>query len=141
MSYSNCEPLTPDDIAEVVVFAAGRRENVVMADTLIFPSHQVRDILYQAPIAFHSMFSHPYLLFSHKIVYLLTNNNMMAGVNISYAQKLIGQNTRVYSTYSPSTIRRNRRLYIHLSFHIIYTAIYYILSTELFAPDTMPRKI
>ncbi|PLN76567.1 NAD(P)-binding protein [Aspergillus taichungensis] len=38
--YSGCEPLTPDDIAEVVVFAAGRRENVVMADTLIFPSHQ-----------------------------------------------------------------------------------------------------
>lgn len=39
--YSGCEPLTPDDIAEVVVFAAGRRENVVIADTLIFPSHQV----------------------------------------------------------------------------------------------------
>jgi hypothetical protein len=33
--------LTPDDIAEVVVFAAGRRENVVVADTLIFPNHQV----------------------------------------------------------------------------------------------------
>ncbi|KAL4904958.1 hypothetical protein BDW74DRAFT_24181 [Aspergillus multicolor] len=39
--YANCEPLTPDDIAEVIVFAAGRRENVVIADTLIFPSHQV----------------------------------------------------------------------------------------------------
>ena len=39
--YSGCEPLTPDDIAEVVVFAAGRRENVVLADTLIFPNHQV----------------------------------------------------------------------------------------------------
>ena len=38
---SNCEPLTPDDIAEIVVFAAGRRENVLMADTLVFPSHQV----------------------------------------------------------------------------------------------------
>lgn len=37
---SGCEPLTPDDIAEVVVFVAGRRENVVVADTLIFPSHQ-----------------------------------------------------------------------------------------------------
>lgn len=35
------EALTGDDIAEVVVFAAGRRENVVIADTLIFPSHQV----------------------------------------------------------------------------------------------------
>ncbi|ODM17881.1 putative oxidoreductase [Aspergillus cristatus] len=38
--YENCEPLTPDDIAEIIVFAAGRRENVVIADTLIFPSHQ-----------------------------------------------------------------------------------------------------
>lgn len=38
---SGCEPLTPDDIAEVVVFAAGRRENVVLADALIFPNHQV----------------------------------------------------------------------------------------------------
>ncbi|TGO54331.1 hypothetical protein BOTNAR_0271g00030 [Botryotinia narcissicola] len=38
--YAGCEPLTPDDIAEVIVFAAGRRENVVLADTLIFPNHQ-----------------------------------------------------------------------------------------------------
>lgn len=38
--YVGCEPLTPEDIAEVVVFAAGRRENVVIADTLIFPNHQ-----------------------------------------------------------------------------------------------------
>ncbi|RMJ25129.1 Dehydrogenase [Aspergillus sp. HF37] len=38
--YANCDPLTGDDIAEVVVFAAGRPENVVIADTLIFPSHQ-----------------------------------------------------------------------------------------------------
>lgn len=41
MVYRGVEPLTGDDIAEVVVFAAGRRENVVIADTLIFPSHQV----------------------------------------------------------------------------------------------------
>jgi len=40
--YSGCEPLTPGDIAEVIVFAAGRRENVVLADSLIFPNHQVR---------------------------------------------------------------------------------------------------
>lgn len=40
---SGCEPLTPDDIAEVIVFAAGRRENVVLADTLIYPNHQVRN--------------------------------------------------------------------------------------------------
>ena len=39
--YAGCEPLTPDDIAEIIVFAAGRRENVVIADTLIFPNHQV----------------------------------------------------------------------------------------------------
>ncbi|THZ01563.1 NAD(P)-binding protein [Aureobasidium pullulans] len=38
--YEGCEPLTPEDIAEVVVFAAGRRENVVLADSLIFPNHQ-----------------------------------------------------------------------------------------------------
>lgn len=38
--YKGVEPLTGEDIAEVVVFAAGRRENVVLADTLIFPNHQ-----------------------------------------------------------------------------------------------------
>ncbi|KIW64735.1 hypothetical protein, variant [Phialophora macrospora] len=38
--YKGVDPLTPDDIAEVVVFAAGRRENVVLADSLIFPNHQ-----------------------------------------------------------------------------------------------------
>lgn len=41
--YEGVEPLTPEDIAEVVVFAAGRRENVVLADSLIFPNHQVCD--------------------------------------------------------------------------------------------------
>ncbi|EGY13711.1 NADP-dependent 3-hydroxy acid dehydrogenase like protein [Verticillium longisporum] len=38
--YAGCEPLTPDDIAEVIVFSATRRENVVIADTLVFPNHQ-----------------------------------------------------------------------------------------------------
>ncbi|KAK5098401.1 hypothetical protein LTS08_006534 [Lithohypha guttulata] len=38
--YKGVDPLTPDDIAEVIVFAASRRENVVVADTLIFPNHQ-----------------------------------------------------------------------------------------------------
>jgi 3-hydroxy acid dehydrogenase/malonic semialdehyde reductase len=38
--YEGVEPLTPEDIAEVIVFTAGRRENVVIADTLIFPNHQ-----------------------------------------------------------------------------------------------------
>lgn len=39
--YANCEPLTPEDIAEAVVFTAGRRENVVIADMMLYPSHQV----------------------------------------------------------------------------------------------------
>lgn len=43
--YKGVEPLTPDDIAEVVVFTAGRRENVVIADSLIFPNHQVSNAL------------------------------------------------------------------------------------------------
>ncbi|KAJ4312348.1 hypothetical protein N0V94_007502 [Neodidymelliopsis sp. IMI 364377] len=38
--YEGVEPLTGDDIAEVVVFTAARRENVVIADTLVFPNHQ-----------------------------------------------------------------------------------------------------
>lgn len=36
-----CDPLTPDDIAEVVVFACSRRENVVVADSMLFPNYQV----------------------------------------------------------------------------------------------------
>lgn len=39
---SGCEALTPDDIADVIVFTASRRQNVVIADTLIFPNHQAR---------------------------------------------------------------------------------------------------
>ncbi|RDI79105.1 hypothetical protein Vi05172_g10897 [Venturia inaequalis] len=38
--YAGVEPLTPEDIAEIIVFAAGRRQNVVLADSLVFPSHQ-----------------------------------------------------------------------------------------------------
>ncbi|KAF2148995.1 NAD(P)-binding protein [Myriangium duriaei CBS 260.36] len=38
--YEGCEPLTPEDIAEIVVFAASRRENVVLAESLVFPNHQ-----------------------------------------------------------------------------------------------------
>ncbi|KJR87157.1 uncharacterized protein SPSK_01771 [Sporothrix schenckii 1099-18] len=37
---SGVNPLTPEDIAEVVVFAASRPENVVIANSLIFPQHQ-----------------------------------------------------------------------------------------------------
>jgi NADP-dependent 3-hydroxy acid dehydrogenase YdfG len=43
---SGVEPLTPDDIAEFIVFAAGRRENVVIADTLIYPNHQVNTLAF-----------------------------------------------------------------------------------------------
>lgn len=31
-----------DDIAELVFFSAGRRENVVIAYVLVYPNHQVR---------------------------------------------------------------------------------------------------
>jgi 3-hydroxy acid dehydrogenase/malonic semialdehyde reductase len=40
--FRGCDPLTPDDIAEVVVFAVSRRENVVVADSMLFPNYQVR---------------------------------------------------------------------------------------------------
>ena len=39
--YEGVTPLTPEDIAETVVFAAGRPENVVIADMLVYPNHQV----------------------------------------------------------------------------------------------------
>ena len=48
--YSGVTPLTPDDIAEIVVFAAGRRENVVFADSLLFPNHQVSETFLSGPI-------------------------------------------------------------------------------------------
>ncbi|GIZ41521.1 hypothetical protein CKM354_000482400 [Cercospora kikuchii] len=38
--YKGVTPLTPDDIAETIVFSAGRPENVVIADLLVFPNHQ-----------------------------------------------------------------------------------------------------
>lgn len=42
--YEGCEPLTPEDGAEVIVLQASRRQNVVVADVLLFPSHQVRKL-------------------------------------------------------------------------------------------------
>ncbi|PSN74347.1 NAD(P)-binding protein [Corynespora cassiicola Philippines] len=42
--YAGCDPMSPDDVAEVIVFASSRRENVVIADTLVFPSHQASAI-------------------------------------------------------------------------------------------------
>ncbi|KUI68289.1 hypothetical protein VM1G_04145 [Cytospora mali] len=48
--YAGVDPLTPDDIAEVIVFSATRRENVVIADTLVFPQHQgAAGVLYRKP--------------------------------------------------------------------------------------------
>ncbi|ERS98110.1 uncharacterized protein SPSK_06521 [Sporothrix schenckii 1099-18] len=48
--YANVEPLTPEDIAEVIVFAASRRENVVVADAMIVPSHQAGGgVMYRKP--------------------------------------------------------------------------------------------
>jgi len=38
--YKGVTPLTGEDIAETIVFAAGRPENVVIADMLVFPNHQ-----------------------------------------------------------------------------------------------------
>lgn len=38
--YKGTEPLVAEDVAEVIVFNLTRRQNTVVADTLVFPSHQ-----------------------------------------------------------------------------------------------------
>lgn len=38
--YEGTEPMTAEDVAEVITFALTRRENTVVAETLLFPSHQ-----------------------------------------------------------------------------------------------------
>ena len=38
--YKGTEPLTAEDIAEVIVFTLTRRENLVVAETLVFPNGQ-----------------------------------------------------------------------------------------------------
>lgn len=38
--YEGTEPLTPEDIAEIIVFGVSRKENTVLAEALVFPSHQ-----------------------------------------------------------------------------------------------------
>ncbi|KAK9479329.1 hypothetical protein V1514DRAFT_328340 [Lipomyces japonicus] len=43
--YKGVEPLVAQDIAEVIVFTVSRRENVVIADTLVFPSHQASALI------------------------------------------------------------------------------------------------
>ena len=59
---SGCDPLTPEDIAEVIVFAASRKQNVVIADTLVFPNHQVstRPLppTHASPVAWHNSNTH-----------------------------------------------------------------------------------
>lgn len=48
--YEGTTPLTPDDVAEVVLFACSRKPNTVIADTLIFPTHQASpDHVYRKP--------------------------------------------------------------------------------------------
>ncbi|KAJ4993590.1 oxidoreductase [Stagonosporopsis vannaccii] len=42
--YEGCDPLTPDDVAEVVVFACSRRGNVVVADSLLYPTYQASSL-------------------------------------------------------------------------------------------------
>lgn len=49
--YAGCDPLGPDDIAGVIVFAVGQRQGVVLADSLIFPSHQAgAGVVYKRPV-------------------------------------------------------------------------------------------
>lgn len=38
--YKGTEPLLAEDIAEIITFNLTRRQNTVVADTLVFPSHQ-----------------------------------------------------------------------------------------------------
>lgn len=38
--YKGTEPLNAQDIAEIIVFGISRRKNTVVAETLVFPSHQ-----------------------------------------------------------------------------------------------------
>lgn len=38
--YQDTEPLTQEDVAELIVFVASRRENTVIAESLVFPNHQ-----------------------------------------------------------------------------------------------------
>lgn len=48
--YAGVEPLTPEDIAEIIVFMAGRRENVVVAETMVYPNHQASaGVMYRRP--------------------------------------------------------------------------------------------
>ncbi|KAK9471224.1 uncharacterized protein V1510DRAFT_420804 [Dipodascopsis tothii] len=43
--YAGVQPLIAEDIAEIIVFAVSRRENTVIADTLVFPNHQASALI------------------------------------------------------------------------------------------------
>ena len=43
--YENFTPLTPDDVADVVVFCATRPAHVTLADVLVLPTHQASTTL------------------------------------------------------------------------------------------------
>jgi NADP-dependent 3-hydroxy acid dehydrogenase YdfG len=43
--YENFTPLTPDDVADVVVFCATRPPHVTLADVLVLPTHQASTTL------------------------------------------------------------------------------------------------
>lgn len=48
--YKGVDPLKGEDIAGVIVFALGQREGVVLADSLVFPSHQAgAGVMYRRP--------------------------------------------------------------------------------------------
>lgn len=44
--YEGTQPLVAEDIAEIITFALSRRDNTVIAETLVFPNHQAsaRDV-------------------------------------------------------------------------------------------------
>ena len=46
-TYEGYKPLTPEDIAEAVMFAATRNDNFVVAEMVVFPKAQagVRDVV------------------------------------------------------------------------------------------------
>lgn len=49
--YTDTDPLSAEDIAEVIVFACSRRQKTVIAETLIFPTHQGgSQVLHRGPL-------------------------------------------------------------------------------------------
>ncbi|EGW30780.1 uncharacterized protein SPAPADRAFT_51980 [Spathaspora passalidarum NRRL Y-27907] len=42
--YEGTEPLTAEDIAEIIVFGSSRRDNTVIAETIVYPQHQASPV-------------------------------------------------------------------------------------------------